>query len=165
MWDGITYTFAKCLNVSVYFLYPLFDVLQYSKNGLPKQEAYAVKMTTHGNAFCITGPLWWNPLVTGGFPLIKRQLCWDLMLCLLLAWINCLKSSGVDVALWWHDAHVIFALLWFVVIHKTEITLIRKGCFTAAGWKQPWSICLNKHYKSISDIVSWRLMWYPVTLL
>ena len=45
-------------------------------------------MSSIGNIFWITGPLWQNPLVTGGFP-HKGQWYRTLMFSLICTWTNC----------------------------------------------------------------------------
>ena len=54
-------------------------------------------MTTswHGNAFCITGPLWGESTRDWWIPLSKDQWCRALMIPLMSAWTNCwINSQG-----------------------------------------------------------------------
>ena len=38
-------------------------------------EAYGITTSRHGNAFGITEPLWWNPLVTGQVDSLHKMVC------------------------------------------------------------------------------------------
>ena len=66
---------------------------------------YCSPMKTSWHAFRITGPLWGNPPVTGGFP-DKGPIMRSLIYPLFPAWISCWTNHRVAGDLRRHDAHI-----------------------------------------------------------
>ena len=60
--------------------------------------------TSNRNIFRVTGPLWWVPTITCGFP-SQRPVTRSLMFSLMCAWTNCWTNNGAPGGLRRHDAH------------------------------------------------------------
>ena len=111
--------------------------------------------TSNRNIFRVTGPLWWVPTVTCGYP-SQRPVTRSLMYSLMCAWTNCWTNNGAPGGLRRHDAHcdghcndLYFWMQKYhlfvsgVNMYTWYITMIRAGASTTRVLVLPMTINMN----------------------
>ena len=95
----------------------------------------------HGNAFCVTVPLWGESTGHKWIPLTKGQQC-QLMFISLLTWTSCWTSSRYRVARDFkcHDAHVTSLFMWRHVSKICMGKLLDKQS-NCPWFETPWRSC------------------------